>query len=120
MPTTKRQKYLQKKARQEAERLAMTRSRADRDSQIRQFIMQMHEHHFPFGDPDIQKLLKIYRKYIVEGGTYEGTIYIHDIDSYAIYRLYDSKKFNCEVDIKKARKQTDVQKRLAERLEETS
>lgn len=120
MPTVKRQRYLEKKARQEAERLAMIRNRADRDNQIRQFIMQMHEQHFPFGDPDIQKLLKVFRKYIVEGGTHEGSIYINDIDSYALYRLYDSKKFLCEVDIKKARKQSEVAKRLAERVADKS
>lgn len=116
MPTIKRQRYLEKKTRQEAERLAMFRNRAERDDQIRQFIMQMHEHHFPFGDPDIQKLLKLFRRYIVDGGTHEGTIYIRDIDSYAIYRLYDSKKFNCEVDVKKARKKSAIEERLAKRV----
>lgn len=116
MPTAKREKYLKKKAYQRAKQLSMIRNRAERDEQIRQFIMQMHEHHFPFGDPDIQKLLKLYRTYILEGGTHEGRIYIKGINSYAFYRLHESKQFNCEVDIKKVKKQTDAQKRLAAKL----
>ena len=116
MPTTKRQRYLEKKALKEAKRLAMIRNRADRDAQIRQFIMQMHEHNFPFGDPDIQKLLKLFRKYIVEGGTHEGRIYIRDIESYAIYRLHESKQYNCEVDIKRVKKKSETAERLSERV----
>lgn len=116
MPTSKRQKYLEKQARKKAEQLAMLRNQVERDAQIKQFIMQMHEHKFPFGDPDIQKLLKLFRKYILEGGTTNGRIYIKDINSYAIYRFYDDKRRNCEVDIKKAQPPAnETVKRLRER-----
>lgn len=90
-------KHLQK----QATRMGMLRSKNERDMQIKIFIMQMHEYNIPFGDPDIQELLKLFRNYIEDGETNIGKILVRGIDSYAYYRLYADKRHNCEVDIKK-------------------
>jgi len=108
MPTDKRIKYLEK----QASKLGQLRSKNERDMQIKIFIMQMHEYQIPFGDPDIQKLLKLFRTYIEEGETNIGNILVRGIDSYAYYRLFADKKRNCEVDIKK-REVDKNQKKLA-------
>lgn len=97
MPTEKRMKYLAK----QAAKLAQLRSQHERDEQIKVFIMQMNEYNIPFGDPDIQNLLRLFREYVLVGGCHNGKLLIRDIDSYAYYRLFEDKRFHCEVDIKK-------------------
>ena len=95
MPTEKRKKYLEKKARQNA----MIRTRAERLEKIDEVFDNFQRTGFP-PTPEIRKFFQLCRKWVEDGGRYEGIIPVPSLNIEICYTFSNSKLHDVGVMLK--------------------
>ena len=95
MPTEKRKKYLEKQAKKQA----LVRTRAERLEKIDEVFDNFQRTGFP-PTPEIRRFFQICRKWVEEGGKYEGIIPVPSLNIEICYTFSNSKRHEIGVMLK--------------------